>query len=202
MVWQSPCRTTGDCVLSRAKRGKSWHRQQCVMACVKVKYLLSHCQALAEPSVDTTIQDFNFIQGFATQYLQLLYPQSLCIILQKTIAPPNIITIAHEILQRREWQLCKSMLPSNNSNSWARQEQVGLIIHSKTTHPDRSAAALSFLRQRKPKRNGSTSGALFSALVHLVPRNTLLLLREKFMGNISVRPEKLAITTSLHKFFS
>jgi hypothetical protein len=32
------------------------------------------------------------------------------------------ITTAHEILQRRKWQWCKSTLPPNHSGSWARKE--------------------------------------------------------------------------------
>jgi hypothetical protein len=35
---------------------------------------------------------------------------------------PVHITTAHEILQRRKWQLCKSTLPPNHSGSWARKE--------------------------------------------------------------------------------
>jgi hypothetical protein len=55
---------------------------------VKVK-LLYHRQALTEPSVASTIQDFNFIKAFAWQHLLLLYTQSLCIILPKEIVPPQ-----------------------------------------------------------------------------------------------------------------
>jgi hypothetical protein len=35
---------------------------------------------------------------------------------------PVHITTAHEILQRRTWQLCKSTLPPNHSGSWARKQ--------------------------------------------------------------------------------
>jgi Tfp pilus assembly protein PilV len=35
---------------------------------------------------------------------------------------PVHITTAHEILQQRIWQLCKSTLPPNHSGSWARKE--------------------------------------------------------------------------------
>jgi hypothetical protein len=41
------------------------------------------------------------------------------------------ITTVQEILQLREWQVCKPMLPSNHSSRWARTQQVGSIVQRK-----------------------------------------------------------------------
>jgi hypothetical protein len=60
---------------------------------------------------------------------------------------PVHITTAHEILQRRKWQLCKSTLPPNHSGSWTRKEKMGFVIHGKVVH---SQSCASLAATRKP----------------------------------------------------
>jgi hypothetical protein len=63
---------------------------------------------------------------------------------------PVHITTAHEVLQRRKWQLCKSMLPPNHSGSWTRKEKMGFVIHRKVVH---SPSCTSLAATRKPNHS-------------------------------------------------
>jgi hypothetical protein len=63
---------------------------------------------------------------------------------------PIHITTAHEILQRRKWQLCKSTLPPNHSGSWTRKEKMGFVIHRKVVH---SQSCTSLAATRKPSHS-------------------------------------------------
>jgi hypothetical protein len=63
---------------------------------------------------------------------------------------PVHITTAHEVLQRRKWQLCKSTLPPNHSGSWTRKEKVGFVIHRKVVH---SQSCTSLAATRKPNHS-------------------------------------------------
>jgi hypothetical protein len=61
---------------------------------------------------------------------------------------PVHITTAHDILQRRKWQLCKSTLPPNHSGSWTRKEKMGFVIHRKVVH-SQSCTSLAATRKSK-----------------------------------------------------
>jgi hypothetical protein len=62
---------------------------------------------------------------------------------------PGHITTAHEILQRRKWQLRKSTLPPNHSGSWTRKEKMGFVIHRKVVH---SQSCTSLAAMPKPNQ--------------------------------------------------
>jgi hypothetical protein len=66
------------------------------------------------------------------------------------------ITTAHEILKRREWQLCNLTLPFNHSGSWTRKEKMGSVIHRKIVH-SQSCTSLA----ATPKPNHSLTPAKF-----------------------------------------
>jgi hypothetical protein len=63
---------------------------------------------------------------------------------------PVHITTAHEILQRRKWQLCKSTLPPNHSGSWTRKEKIGFVIDRKFVH---SQSCTLLAATRKPNHS-------------------------------------------------
>jgi hypothetical protein len=59
--------------------------------------------------------------------------RNLHALMYKWCHPVNVTT-PHEILQRRQCQLCKSTLLPNHSGSWALKAQMGFLIHRKIVH--------------------------------------------------------------------